>query len=134
MSDSDTQAALREMARSIGALESTVKTLTATWQQQEQSASSGRRELHQKVDALRNDVSAKVDGMRDDMTVMGAQVATAIKDIADMKPIVEGVKNARQQVIGASKLSRWIWGAAIFISGGAAWVIAKYLNVSVVLK
>ncbi|WBL75586.1 DUF1515 domain-containing protein [Bradyrhizobium xenonodulans] len=133
MSD-DVQAALRDMARSIGALESTVKTMTSTWQQQEQSASSGRRELHQKVDALRADVSAKVDGMRNDMTLMGGQLATAIKDISEMKPVVEAVEVVKQRAVGASWVSIWLYRIAIIASGGAAWVVVKYLNISVALK
>ena len=41
-----------EMSRAIGGLESTVKTLTTTWQSQEAGASQGRRDLHQKFDGL----------------------------------------------------------------------------------
>ncbi|UGY14569.1 DUF1515 domain-containing protein [Bradyrhizobium septentrionale] len=70
-------AALLQMAAKIGGLESTVSTLLQTWQRMEEKASEGRKDLHQKVDALRAE-----------MTAMGAQVATATKDIADMKPTV----------------------------------------------
>ena len=41
-----------EMSRAIGALESTVKTLTTTWQSQEVSVAQGRRDLHRKFDGL----------------------------------------------------------------------------------
>ncbi|WP_262048670.1 DUF1515 domain-containing protein [Bradyrhizobium sp. Bra78] len=130
----DVQGALREMARSIGALESTVKTLTATWQQQEQSASQGRRDLHQKVDGLRNEVSAKVDGMRGEITAMGTQLAHAIKDISEMKPVVEAVETVKQQAVGAGRLSVWLYRLAVVASGGAAWVVVNYLKINVAIK
>jgi hypothetical protein len=38
------------MASSIGGLESTVKTLTRQWRDQDEKASLGRRDLHQKID------------------------------------------------------------------------------------
>lgn len=53
MSETDAQAALREMARSLGALESTVSGLVTQRRQQDEKASQGRRVLHQKNDALR---------------------------------------------------------------------------------
>ncbi|WP_166295344.1 DUF1515 domain-containing protein [Bradyrhizobium sp. 2S1] len=129
MSDEATQAALREMARAIGGLESTVKTLTATWQQQEQSASNGRRDLHQKVEALRSDVSTKVDGLRGDMVKMGAQVETAIKDIAAMKPVVQAVENVAVQATGVRNVTKWIWGAGAFLSGGVVWIITNLVDI-----
>lgn len=129
MSDEATQAALREMARAIGGLESTVKTLTTTWQNQENSASQGRRELHQKVDALRSDMSAKVDGLRGDMVTMGGQVATAIKDIAEMKPVVQAVETVKVQATGVRNVSKWIWWIAVPLSGGVGWILTNLLDI-----
>lgn len=125
----DVQGALRDMARAIGGLESTVKTLTVTWQQQEQSASNGRRDLHQKVDQLRSDVSAKVDGMRTDMTAMGAQLATAIKDIAEMKPVVEAVETVKVQATGVRNFTRWLWGVWAAVGGGVMWVVSSFVEI-----
>ncbi|MGL3208673.1 DUF1515 family protein [Bradyrhizobium sp. BR 1433] len=103
--------------------------MTATWQQQEQSASNGRRDLHQKVDALRADVSAKVDGMRSDMTTMGGQLATAIKDIAQMKPVVDAVENVQVQATGVRNFSRWIYWAAVGLSGGVGWIVTNFVDI-----
>lgn len=118
MSDDATQAALREMSRSIGGLESTVKTLLTTWQSQDASASQGRRDLHQKFDAVRQEVSG-----------LAAQVATAVKDIADIKPSVEAFKNARQQAQGAQKLGKFIWAGLVFSGGGIGWMLANWITI-----
>ncbi|MCK1669450.1 DUF1515 family protein [Bradyrhizobium sp. 153] len=115
------QAALREMAKSIGGLESTVTTLTRQWRDQDEKASLGRRDLHQKIDAL-----------VDDLRTLEGLVKAAISDIAIMKPIVDGVIEARQQVRGAVKAGRWVhW--LIFGSGGGAaalWVFSHFFSVS----
>jgi archaellum component FlaC len=119
MSDPDTQAALREMSRSIGGLESTVKTLVTTWQSQEQQASQGRRDLHAKVDALKDEVKS-----------YGQQLAAAVKDINDMKPTVDGIVVAKQQAAGVGKLGKALGTVAVFLSGGGAgaWILSWFTS------
>ena len=121
MSDPQTQAALREMSHMIGGLESTVKSLVATWQSQEANASLGRRDLHQKFDA-----------MRDDFYKLTHQVTGALKDIAEIKPSVDAFENARQQAKGAQRLGKWIWGGLTFggLGGGSilGWMLANWVN------
>ncbi|MET3991690.1 hypothetical protein ABID65_003330 [Bradyrhizobium sp. S3.9.2] len=114
------QAALRDMAKSIGGLESTVTSLTTQWRAQDEKASLGRRDLHQKLDALVND-----------LRTLEGSVKAAISDIAFMKPIVDGVIEARQQVRGAVKAGRWIYWVASG-GGGAAvlWVASHFFSVT----
>lgn len=119
MSDPATEAALREMSRTIGGLESTVKTLVSTWQSQEATASQGRRDLHQKFEALAEKVGA-----------MAAKVDTAIKDITEIRPSVEAFENAKAQAIGAQKLGKWIWAALPFAGGGIGWAIANWITIA----
>lgn len=113
-----TEAALREMSRSIGGLESTVKTLVSTWQAQEVNASQGRRDLHHKFDTLQVDVHN-----------LGSQVAAALTDITEIKPSVKAFENAREQAKGAQKLGKFVWGA--LFGGGAliGWVIANWVTI-----
>lgn len=122
MSDPATEAALREMSRSIGGLESTVKTLVSTWQAQEQSASQGRRDLYVKFEALRADVHG-----------LAGQIAGALKDIADIKPSVDAFDNAKQQAIGAQRLGKWIWaglgGTGLLGGGGIGWALANWISI-----
>ncbi|GIQ73172.1 DUF1515 family protein [Bradyrhizobium sp. ma5] len=110
-------AALLQMAAKIGGLESTVSTLLQTWQRMEEKASEGRKDLHRKVDDLRAD-----------MTALGAQVATATKDIADMKPTVQTVQSVQAQATGVRNLSRWLYWFAALLSGGVGWILTTYLD------
>ncbi|ODM77813.1 DUF1515 family protein [Bradyrhizobium elkanii] len=123
MSGDDTasvNAALLQMAAKIGGLESTVSTLLQTWQRMEEKASEGRKDLHRKVDDLRAD-----------MTAMGAQVATATKEIADMKPTVQAVQNVRVQADGVRNVSRWLYWVAVGLSGGVVWVVTNFVDIHV---
>ncbi|MHC2578247.1 hypothetical protein ACVI1J_009664 [Bradyrhizobium diazoefficiens] len=114
------QAALRDFARTIGGLQVTVNTLTQQWRDQDEKASQGRRALYEKI-----------EGLVDDIRTLEGQVKAAISDIAFMKPIVDGVIEARQQVKGAVKAGRWVhW--LIFGSGGGAallWVASHFFTV-----
>ncbi|UGY23078.1 DUF1515 domain-containing protein [Bradyrhizobium septentrionale] len=121
MSGDDTASlntALLQMAAKIGGLESTVSTLLQTWQRMEEKASEGRKDLHQKVEALRAEV-----------TTMGAQISTATKDIAEMKPTVQAVQNVRVQADGVRNVSRWIYWAAVALSGGIVWVVTNFVDI-----
>jgi hypothetical protein len=118
MSDPATQAALREMSRSIGGLESTVKTLVLTWQSQEASASQGRRDLH-----------AKFDGLAEKVSGLTSKVDTAIKDIIEIKPSVDAFESAKEQARGAQKLGKWIWGLLTLTGGGIGWMLANWITI-----
>ncbi|MCS3447260.1 MULTISPECIES: DUF1515 family protein [Bradyrhizobium] len=113
-------AALLQMAAKIGGLESTVSTLLQTWQRMEEKASEGRKDLHQKVEALRADV-----------TTMGAQISTVTKDIAEMKPTVQAVQNVRVQAAGVRNVSRWLYWAAVGLTGGVVWVVNNFVDIHV---
>lgn len=113
MSDPATEAALRDISRSIGGLESTVKGMVQTWQAQEASASQGRRDLHQKFEALRAEVHT-----------MATQVAGALKDIAHLKPIVNEVENAKQRAIGAGMLGKALWAVGGAMVAAGVWLLS----------
>lgn len=119
MGDPATEAALREMSRIIGGLESSVKTMVSTWQSQEASASQGRRDLHTKFDTLAD----KVSGLSSKVDAMG-------KDLTEIKPSVDAFKNAKEQAIGAQKLGKWIWAALPFAGGGIGWMIANWVSIT----
>jgi hypothetical protein len=82
----------------------------------------GRRDLHQKFDAL----AEKVSGL-------AAKLDTAIKDITEIKPSVEAFEKARAQAIGTQKVGKWIWAGLTFSglgSGGVlGWMLASWITI-----
>ncbi|MBR0774545.1 DUF1515 family protein [Bradyrhizobium diazoefficiens] len=116
------QAALRDMAKLIGGLESSVTSLTIQWRQQDEKASLGRRDLHQKIDAALVELTA-IDG----------RVTAAIADIAEMRPTVDAIRDARLQAAGAVKaghrLGRGVYWLATALTLGVGWVMSHWLDV-----
>lgn len=117
MSDPATEAALREMSRSIGGLESTVKTLVSTWQSQEVSATQGRRDLYQKFDAMASQVFE-----------LKTKLESALSDITELKPSVAAFESAKQQAAGAQKVGKWIWGFLTLGGGSIGWMLANWVT------
>lgn len=125
--DETINAALLRMAEKVGGLAAAVETLTTQWRDQDEKASLGRRDLHQKIDALRADVE-KLD----------KEVRAAISDIALMKPTVEAVEAAKLQAQGAVTAVRWTSRAgywlAVALTLGAGWVVTHWLDIKVSLR
>jgi uncharacterized protein YoxC len=118
MTDESTEAALRDMSHSIGGLQSTVNNLVATWQQQDQAASQGRRDLHQKFDVVARDVTGltvKLDG--------------AIKEIAEIKPSVRAFENAKERAKGAQTVGKIIWATLLAAGALIGWVLANWISI-----
>jgi len=69
---------IHDMSRAVGALESSVKTLTATWARQDAQATEGRRLLHGKVDELRTQ-----------QAILTGQVAQQTQELAEVKPALK---------------------------------------------
>lgn len=123
MSDADTQAAIRDLCSQVGELTGTVKLMTDTWRGQEASASAGRREVYQKLEA----VKAEVTGLQN-------QVGGLSKEVAVLAPSVKAFDNARQQAKGAQTLGKIIW-AAIGIGGVGlgsllTWALANWISIT----
>lgn len=116
-----TQAALLKMAQTIGGLVASVDTLTRQWRDQDEKASIGRRDLHQKIDRV-----------VDDFRTLEGLVKAAISDIAEMKPIVDAVEIAKLKASGALTAGRWIYWLAFGSGGGAAviWIASHFCTVA----
>jgi hypothetical protein len=116
-----TQAALLKMASTIGGLSVAVDTLTRQWRDQDEKASIGRRDMHQKIDRV-----------VDDFRTLEGLVKAAISDIADMKPIVDAVEVAKFKAVGALTAGRWIYWLVFGSGGGAAvlWIASHFFQVT----
>ncbi|WP_456622129.1 MULTISPECIES: DUF1515 family protein [unclassified Bradyrhizobium] len=116
-----TQAALLKMAQTIGGLVASVDTLTRQWRDQDEKASIGRRDMHQKIDRV-----------VDDFRTLEGLVKAAISDIADMKPIVDAVEVAKFKAVGALTAGRWFYWLVFGSGGGAAalWIASHFFQVT----
>lgn len=121
MTDDAIQAALRDMASTVGGLNSTVSHMVETWKRQELDATAGRRALHVKVDEVRKELGQ-----------INEKLAGALRDIAVMKPIVDRIRELRSEARGVGKMARWIWAAGGFLFAMAGWA-ASHFHIGLVL-
>lgn len=112
-----TEGAIHQVSADIGGLKKSVEILTSTWQQQEQAAVDGRRQLHAKFDDVRNEVT-KLAGRVDQMA----------KDISEIQPAIATFKSARERQLGAQWMGKLIWLAFIGIAGAIGAAITELLH------
>src|SRR4051812_33060087 len=99
------------MSRAIGSLESSVKTLTETWQQQDREATEGRRLLYDKVDELKS-AQAK----------MASQFTQLTSKFAEIEPAIKRFERERQRKEGANSLAKIIWAGLLTFAAGLGYV------------
>jgi uncharacterized protein YlxW (UPF0749 family) len=119
MSDSDTQAVLRDVCSQVAALTATVKLMTDTWRLQEAGASAGRKEVYQKLEAV-----------KDQVTSLENEVGGLSKEVAVIAPSVKAFDNAVQQAKGAKTLGKIIWGLIGLSGMGIGWVLANWISIT----
>lgn len=112
-----TEGAIHQVSADIGGLKKSVEILTTTWQQQEQSATEGRRQLHSKFDEIKTEVT-KLAGRVDEMS----------RDISEIKPAIDVFKSARERQLGAQWMGKLIWLAFIGIAGAVGAALTELLH------
>lgn len=90
---------LHELSLAIGRLQSDVESLSESVKEEREGAARHRRDL------------------RDVISSLSQSVRTLADKVADMQPVVEELRAAREQARGAAAYRKWIWGA-IFTAGG----------------
>lgn len=108
---------IHQVSSEIGGLKASVELMTSTWQQQEQSASEGRRALHAKFDDVRNEV-----------TRLATRVDQMGRDISEIKPAIDTFKSARERQLGAQWMGKLIWLAFIGIAGAVGAAITELIR------
>jgi hypothetical protein len=83
----------------------------------EESASRGRAEMHNKIDMVKDDVR-RAQG----------DVAQVARDVATMQPIVTGLAQRAERVVGAGILAKFLWIAGGSIVTGLLALLAWLLH------
>lgn len=112
-----TDGSIHQVSADIGGLKKAVEILTSTWQQQEQSAVDGRRQLHAKFDDIRNEV-----------TKLAGRVDQVDNTLSEIKPAIEVFKSARERQLGAQWMGKLVWAAFIGIAGAVGAGIVELMH------
>jgi chromosome segregation ATPase len=109
---------INEVSRSLGALQSSVDTLTRTWAEQDRKATEGRRDLHRKLEELREDV-----------TKMRGQLDMQEKKIDKIEPSVRRFEDGQQHTAGVKYVIGLIWAALVLGVSGIAYMVHDWFAI-----
>lgn len=112
-----TDGAIHQVSADIGGLKKSLEMMTSIWQQQEQAAVDGRRQLHAKFDDIKTEVT-KLTGRVDRMT----------DELSEIKPAIATFQSARERQLGAQWMGKLIWLAFIGIAGAVGAAITELLH------
>src|SRR4051794_20697908 len=88
---------LHEISAEIGALKKAVEIMTDMWSRQEETATAGRRALHEKFEAFRADVGLQIAGL-------SRRVDRLVDTMKDVEPAVQSFKDEKLRDEGAKRL------------------------------
>ena len=119
-----TDAAIHQMSADIGGLKADVRNmrdsienLNRMWGQREEAATSGRRIIHDKLDAVGREVYE-----------LSAEVENVSNDLVEIKPAIEEFKNQRQRTLGARGLGVRLWAAMVASAAVFGWGVHELIT------
>jgi DNA repair exonuclease SbcCD ATPase subunit len=106
------------ISHAIGSLESSVKTLTDTWQRQDREAAEGRRRLYDKVEELK----AQQEELARQQQDLTGKLAKQTEELAEIKPAIKRFEAQRQRAEGARSLIKLMWMGIVAFATGLGYV------------
>ncbi|MBR0693115.1 hypothetical protein [Bradyrhizobium lablabi] len=62
-------------------------------------------------------------------STMSCGSAKAMKDVAEMKPVVQAVETVKVRATGVRNVIRWLYWVAVPLSGGVGWIITNFVDI-----
>ena len=113
------------VARALGDLEGTVRSMSDQWRRQDESANVGRRAVYERLEKLSQQVvamSANLDGVTQD-------VAELKNDIeAEVMPTIDAVKMAAARQLGALWAGKIFWSFMVGVAGAIGFGVHEMLQ------
>ena len=113
------------VARALGDLEGTVRSMSEQWRRQDESANVGRRAVYERLEKLSQQVvamSANLDGVTQD-------VAELKNDIeAEVMPTIDAVKMAAAKQLGALWAGKIFWAFLVGLAGVLGFAIQYFMK------
>lgn len=94
-----------DFARTLGAIERELQIFTKEFQRERDGAADHRKAL------------------RETITALSEAVRALTKEVADMKPLVQEYREARDQAKGAAKFGKLLWAGAIGCGAAIASIV-----------
>jgi hypothetical protein len=116
---------VHQISMKLGQLSQAVEFMTDMWKRQEESASAGRKALHEKFEHFRDDMGVQVAGL-------SLRVDRMVDTMTKIEPAVKKYEDEKLRQEGAMKLGKLIWGgvlaAAGMMGGAITWGLQHWLS------
>ena len=105
---------VHQISMQLGELRKAVEFMTDMWKRQEETATLGRKSLHDKFEHFRDDVGLQMAGL-------SIRVDRLVDTMTEVEPAVRSFKDEKLRQEGAKKLGANLWIATTTIAGVVGW-------------
>lgn len=113
------------VARALGDLQGTVRSMAEQWRRQDEAASNGRRALYERFDDVVHEVgtvSAKLDAVTQDVAEMKNDIKT------EVMPTIDTVRMAAAHRLGVIWAGKIFWAFLIGVAGAVSFAVHELLQ------
>jgi archaellum component FlaC len=108
---------LHEISAEIGGLKKAVEMMTSQWQRQEETATAGRKALHDKVEMVRQELGIEVSGLGLRVDRLTDKVTLIEPSVVKLKEDVKEFEDEKLRDEGAKRLGKYLWLAMTAAAG-----------------
>jgi hypothetical protein len=119
---------LHQISAEIGGLKKSVEIMTDLWERQEESATAGRRALHEKFDMLRQQVGMDVAALSIRVDRLTDKVSMIEPSVTVFKEKMQADKDDDLREEGAQRLGLKLWAALMAICGLLGWGAHEFIG------
>jgi chromosome segregation ATPase len=119
---------MHQISAEIGALKASVELMTDMWRRQEEAASSGRKVLHDKLEAVQQTVGAQISSL----SLRVDRVVDSVKGMKDtmakVEPAVKKYEDEKMREEGAKRLGKGLIAALTASAGAIGWGLHEFIG------
>lgn len=119
---------LHQISAEIGGLKKAVEFMTGLWEKQEQSASAGRKHLHDKFDLFKDEVGLQIAGLSLRVDRLTDKVTMIEPSVTTFKEKMQADKEDDLREEGAKRLGMKLWAAVVAAAGVIGWGVHEFVG------
>ena len=112
---------VHQISMKLGQLSQAVEMMSDQWRRQEESATAGRKSLHDKFEAFRQETGIQIAGL-------GLRVDRMVDTMTEVEPAVRAFQDEKLRNEGAKKLGARLWIATSTIAGAVGWGLHELIG------
>lgn len=119
---------VHQISMKLGQLSQAVEFMTEMWKRQEDSASAGRKALHDKFEHFRDEVGLQVSGLSLRVDRLVDSMKSMDETMSKVEPAVKKYEDEKLREEGAKKLGGRLVAAMMAAAGGIGWGLHELIG------